>query len=146
MRDCKQKIRSFLAGTLIAIAWAGGVAADAVSVSPTQLLVPAGGSETTLTVRADGTSPAAVQVRIYRWDDHSPAYQLYETRDVVVSPPISELHPRQELTVRVVRTSRTAVQGRECYRVLVDRLPDPFESSYQVALRIRHSVPLCFTD
>ncbi len=119
--------------------------AESISVAPTRLTVAGGGKQSTLTVKAGGARQSVVQVRVFKWKENRPANELRPTKDVVVSPPISRLGPRQELTVRVVRTARKAVRGRECYRVLVDRLPNGPDSDQMIALRIRHSVPLCFT-
>lgn len=129
----------------LAIGAAGGAAADAVSVSPTRIVAPAGAQDATLTVKATGSRPATFQIRVFRWDERTSPDQLFETREVVASPPITEIGPNQELTVRLLRTSNRAAQGHECYRVLVDRLPDSSSGAPQVALRIRHSVPLCFS-
>ncbi len=79
-----------------------------------------------------------------RWKHGTPADRLTKTRDVVASPPIAKLKPKQELTVRVVRVSKKPVRGRECYRVLVDTI-HPKAEDQLVNLRVRHSVPLCFT-
>ncbi|MCG6903219.1 MAG: fimbria/pilus periplasmic chaperone [Rhodobacter sp.] len=140
----KRRLFAAAAAALLCLS-ATAAAAESISVSPTRLSVPAGGQQSVLTVKAAGAQQSVVQVRVMKWNENRPASELRQTRDVVVSPPISRLSPRQELTVRIVRTSRKAVRGRECYRVLVDRLPSGPETRQAVALRIRHSVPLCFT-
>lgn len=134
-----------LTGAAALMLAAAAASADSVSVSPTRIAVPPGGAQTAMTVRAAGARQSLVQVRVFAWDERRPAYRLSRTRDVVVSPPMARLSPRQELTVRIVRTARKPVRGRECYRVLVDRLPSESDNDQAVALRIRHSVPLCFT-
>lgn len=121
------------------------LAADSISVSPTRISVAPGSQQSVMTIKAAGAQRSVVQVRVMAWNERRPANELKATRKVVVSPPISRLSPRQELTVRIVRTSRKPVRGRECYRVLVDRLPDAPDPQQVVALRIRHSVPLCFS-
>lgn len=141
-------LRLFAASALFAVAVGfapAPAAAESISVAPTRLTVAGGGQQSMLTVTADGARQSVVQVRVFKWKENRPAHELRPTKDVVVSPPISRLSPRQELTVRVVRTKRKPVRGRECYRVLVDRLPNRLEADQMVALRIRHSVPLCFT-
>ena len=120
-------------------------AADSISVSPTNLAVPRGSQQTVLTVRAQGSAQSVIQVRAFRWDPSRPPSEFHEQTRVVVSPPISRLNARQELTVRIVRVDSAPVQEKECYRILVDRLPDSSENAQTITLRIRHSVPLCFT-
>ena len=139
------KIRTIAIAAGLGLMTAHAALAESISVSPTNLAVPGGGKQTTLTVRAEGSAQSIVQVRAFRWDPNRPATELFQQDSVVVSPPISRLSARQELTVRLVRTDRRPVKGMECYRVLVDRLPNDPTSKQQIALRIRHSVPLCFS-
>ncbi len=129
----------------LACATLAPAAAESISVSPTRIAVPPGSQQSVLTIKAAGARQSVVQVRVMAWNERRPPDQLKATRKVVVSPPISRLNPRQELTVRIVRTARKPVRGRECYRILVDRLPNAPDPEQVVALRIRHSVPLCFT-
>ena len=120
--------------------------ADSISVSPTNLVVPLGVQQTMLTVRAEGNAQSVIQIRAFRWDSSRSPNELHEQNQVVVSPPISRLKARQELTVRIIRVDSEPVQEKECYRVLVDRLPDNSENAQTINLRVRHSVPLCFID
>lgn len=134
--------------TLTAFALIGALmpafaSAASISVAPTRM--ETADQHTTLTVKAEGAKSSVVQIRVFAWDENKPASQLKPTKDVVVSPPMSKLKPRQELTVRAVRVSKNPLRKRECYRVLVDRIPtDPPKGSQKLALRLRHSVPLCF--
>lgn len=120
--------------------------AESIAVSPTRLTVPNKGQQTTLTVTAGGRETSVVQLRVVAWNPRHDPDRVKPTRDVVISPPLAKLRPRQELTVRLVRTKRRAVRGQECYRVLVDRLPGKEQSGKAVKLQVRHSVPLCFTS
>ena len=119
--------------------------AESVAVSPTSLTIPKPARQTTLTIKADGRESSVVQLRVVAWDGRDPSH-IKPTRDVVGSPPMAKLRPREELTVRLVRTSKRAVRGKECYRVLVDRLPGKEQSGQAVKLQVRHSVPMCFTS
>ena len=121
------------------------VEAQSLSVSPTRLNV-AGAGQTTLTVKAGGRQGSVLQMRVMRWNENDDPRRLSATRDVVVTPPLAKLGPRQELTVRIVRTKKRPPRGRECYRVLVDRLPDRDRKKRTVQLQVRHSIPLCFSS
>lgn len=134
-----------LAGALLLLLPNIGTA-QSVAVSPTRLEVPNGALQTTLTVKADGGGAAVLQLRVMSWREGQDPNRLKPTRDVVVSPPLAKLKPRQELTVRIVRTKKRAVRKRECYRVLVDRLPDRKTNGQVVKLQVRHSLPLCFSS
>ena len=147
----KSSMRKMLRATLVAAAFcisvpAPGAWAESLTVSPTKLTVPNPARQTTLTVKADARGPSVVQVRVYQWNEGEHPSRLRRTKDVVVSPPVVKLRSRQELTVRIVRVNKRAVRGRECYRVLVDRLPSQEQADKAVKLKVRHSVPLCFTS
>ena len=120
--------------------------AESVSVSPTNLSVPSGAQQAVLTVKAIGASQSVVQIRVFRWNSSRPPSELFDQTSVVSSPPISRLKAGQELTVRLVRVVGVPVQEKECYRVIVDRIPNSPGGSKAITLRIRHSVPLCFLD
>ena len=142
----KKNVTSALVGTaLVASVIPAPALANNLAVSPTKLSVPNPSKQTTLTVRAGGKEQSVVQIRIMKWKEGTSPTALKATRDVVVSPPVAKLRLRQELTVRIVRTKKRAVRGRERYRVLVDRLPGKEQSGQAVKLQVRHSVPLCFS-
>lgn len=138
--------RTVAAAAMIWSVSALGSYAESVSVSPTRLSVPTPNQATTMTVKAGGKETSVLQIRVMRWNERDDPSKMKPTRDVVVSPPAAKLNANQELTVRIVRTKQRAVRGRECYRVLVDRLPGREQDGQAVKLRVRHSVPLCFTS
>ncbi|WP_252945117.1 molecular chaperone [Oceanicola sp. 502str15] len=121
-----------------------GAIAQSLTVSPTKLEAP-GAQQTTVTVKADGRGTSIVQLRVVAWREGTDPNKVKPTRNVVISPPVVKLKPRQELTARVVRTKKRKVRGRECYRVLIDRLPGIEQNDQAIKLQVRHSVPLCFS-
>jgi fimbrial chaperone protein len=131
--------------SLIAAAPSAGLA-DSLSVSPTRLQVPAPAKATTMTIKADGKGTSVVQIRVMAWDPRRDPADLKPTKAVAISPPAAKLGARQELTLRIVRNAKSAVKGRECYRVLIDRLPAKSRQGQAVQLQVRQSVPLCFTS
>lgn len=123
---------------------AGPGIADEFSVSPTKLRVAATERTATLTVMSGGPGASEGQVRVMRWYNDNGRNELAPTRDVTASPPSMHMKANQEITIRLVRKSKTAVQGQECYRVLIDKLPNLAAKGQQVAFTVRQSVPLCF--
>ena len=118
-------------------AWSGSL-----TIAPTSLDVR--GSSAALTLRTDNSGQVAGQIRVMRWKGKKPAEGLSPSRDVVASPPALRLRPNSEVTVRLVRKSRRAIRGKECYRVFVDQLPTAKSRGFEVNMMIRHSIPLCF--
>ncbi|BAT59088.1 putative fimbrial chaperone protein [Variibacter gotjawalensis] len=134
-----------LIAAMATLALSFGANAASLQVSPVLLEVPAPGAATTMTLRNNGDHPIMAQVRVFRWTQQNGEEKLEPATDVVASPPIAELRPKQDYTVRVVRTAKHPYVGEETYRVVVDELPDPTKRAGTIALVLRHSVPLFFT-
>ena len=124
--------------------FSGFAAAGSLTATPTSLAVTAPAATATLTVSGKGEGKTSGQVRVVRWIQEEGREKLVPTRDVVASPPALRLDPDKNLTVRLVRTSKTPVQGEECYRVLLDQLPGADQDALAVKFALRHSIPLCF--
>lgn len=123
---------------------AGSAIAASLQVSPVLLEVPAPGAATSMVVRNTGDRPIMSQLRVFRWTQSNGVEKLEPTDEVVASPPSVELKPKQDYTVRLVRTAKRPVAGEEFYRVVVDELPDGVRKPGTVAMVLRHSVPLFF--
>jgi len=134
---------------LIAMALSCGIVtlpagADGLSVSPTSISVSADVNMATVTVKADGKKRVLGQVRVVRWNRAGGNNDIAPTRNVVASPPSLNIAPNQEITVRIVRKAKSAVRSEDCYRILIDKLPEPGKSDSSVGFTIRQSIPLCF--
>jgi fimbrial chaperone protein len=132
-----------LAGCALALIANLGAAAD-LSVSPTSLALGASERIAALTVMSGGPERARGQVRVMRWHNQGGRNDLEPTREVTASPPSLNLAAQQEITIRLLRKSNRPVRGQECYRVLIDILPDLTRDRPLVSFTVRHSVPLCF--
>jgi fimbrial chaperone protein len=118
--------------------------ANSLSVSPTSITVRAPMAMGQLTLRAGGTDLTLGQVRVMHTDNQASVESMQPTFDVVASPPALRLRPGQEVTVRLVRKTGKPLRGRECYRVLIDQIPQKQPGKGTVGFVIRQSVPLCF--
>lgn len=135
-----------MVGLALIVALTAGTAtqADEFSVSPTRIRVGASERVATLTVTSSGSGTSNGQVRVVRWHNANGRNDLEPTREVTASPPSMRMLPGQEITIRLVRRSKRPVRGEECYRVLIDKLPDVGGDQPQIAFTVRQSVPLCF--
>ncbi|MDD7973578.1 molecular chaperone [Roseinatronobacter alkalisoli] len=125
-----------------AVARAGGL-----RVSPVTVEVTAPGAATTLTIRNDGREIKTVQARVFRWTERNGQDRMESTNDVVVSPPMTQLRPGAEQTLRIVRTSSASVRGEEAYRIYIDEVPDRTRlQAGQVAFVTRLRIPAFFAD
>ena len=119
--------------------------ANSLTVSPTSIIIHAPQQIGLLTLRAGGPEVTVGQVRVFAMDMQGGKEVLSTTKDVVVSPPAMRLQPDQEITVRLVRKTNRAIRGtRECYRVLVDQLPQKKADGGSIGFVIRQSIPMCF--
>ncbi|MGU3494051.1 molecular chaperone [Xanthobacteraceae bacterium A53D] len=120
--------------------------AGALRVLPVGIDLTLPSSAGTITLRNEARTPAAVQIRIFRWSQNgSREDQLTPTTDVAVSPPQITLRPGADYVVRVVRTAKTMPEREETYRLLVDELPTPGTSTTSnVTFLVRQSIPVFF--
>ena len=119
----QQRFCAALIALLPAILLPSLALSEGLRVAPVSFEVAAPGATANLTLRNEGASPITVQARVFSWTQNGQEH-LTPTRDVVVSPPITQLAPGAVQTVRIVRTSRQRVEGEEAYRLFVDELPD----------------------
>lgn len=120
--------------------------AQGLRVSPVTFDITAPGATANLTLHNEGASTITVQARVFAWSQ-SGEERLEPTRDVVVSPPITQLAPGAVQTVRIVRTSRQSVRGEEAYRIFVDELPDQSRrSGGTVSFVTRLRLPVFFVQ
>lgn len=120
--------------------------ADSMTVSPTSMTVLAPDSSVQLTVRGGKRELTLGQVRVMKVDFRGKDEILSPTKTVIASPPAMRLRPNQEVSIRLIRQSTSPVRGRECYRVLVDQIPQKTQGQTTVGFIIRQSIPLCFVD
>jgi len=92
----------------------------------------------------DAAQAVSVQARVMRWHQDDTGDDVYTpATDVVASPPATRIQAGAENLIRIVRTTKQPVQGEESYRLLIDELPEPGQTSTSaVRILIRHAVPV----
>lgn len=121
-----------------------GLAAS-YQVTPMSVEIRAPGATSSVTVKNDGDAAMNAQIRVYRWTQTNGQEKLEPTTDVVASPPMTNVLPKSEQTIRLVRTSKQPLAGEESYRIYIDEIPDPSKrKSGQVAVALRYSIPVFF--
>lgn len=121
---------------------------DAASLSVTPVIIEGAGGQNAhvVTLHNAGEKPIHAQVRVLSWRQSNGEDILEETRRVVASPPIAEVAPGGDFTIRVVRMANEPLAGEESYRLLIDEIPDAaLRRNGLVALAIRFSVPAFFS-
>ncbi|GKS89270.1 fimbria/pilus periplasmic chaperone [Acidovorax sp. SUPP2539] len=115
-----------------------------------------------------GAEPVSMQVRVFQWRQTDGQDRFEAQREVVASPPISQIPPGQRQMVRLLSTQPVPARTEQAYRVLVDELPAatpppppdppapappsagasrtpqalPSDAAVAVRLQIRYAIPL----
>lgn len=122
-----------------------GVMAASLNVSPTKVEIFYPQQATTLNLRNMGDKETIGQVRVFAWRQENGEDILEPTEAVVASPPIVEIHPGTDYTIRIVRTAGEPVVGEESYRLVVDEVPDAAaRRNGVITVAIRYVIPLFF--
>lgn len=119
--------------------------AASLNISPVTLDVAAPQQATTLNLRNMGARPITGQVRVFAWRQEDGVDVLDPTDAVTASPPLVEVRPGVDYTIRVVRNLTAAVAAEETYRLVIDEVPDAAaREGGQVIVALRYSVPVFF--
>jgi fimbrial chaperone protein len=128
----------------LALVSASALAAS-LNVSPTRLEIYSPQQTATLNLRNMGEKAIIGQVRVFAWRQENGEDILEPTETVVASPPMVEIRPGTDYTIRVVRTTAGPVAGEEAYRLVVDEVPDAAaRRNGVITVAIRYVIPLFF--
>ena len=123
-----------------------GAQAGSLSVSPILIDGSGGRAAHVVTLHNGGDKPLNAQVRLLSWRQANGEDVLEETRRVVASPPIAQVAPGGDFTIRIVRVANEPIVEEESYRLLVDEIPDAAaRRNGLVAIAIRFSIPAFFS-
>jgi fimbrial chaperone protein len=119
--------------------------AASLIISPTSVERVAPDRAAVFHLRNQVSRPIGIEVRVLRWSNEGGVEQLKPTNDVVVSPPSVRLPPNGNRVVSVVRVSKEPLRSQETYRVVIDELPDPTDStSGAESVAVQHVLPVLF--
>jgi fimbrial chaperone protein len=146
--------RSALIKSLIAAATSHAMAAlpslalaASLNVSPIKLETFAPQQTATLSLRNMGEKSITGQVRVFAWRQENGEDVLEPTNEVVGSPPIAEIRPGTDYTIRVVRVAAAPVEAEESYRLVVDEVPDAAaRRNGVITVAIRYVIPMFFVS
>ena len=137
--------KTIILGFAFACQALGAAEAQSLRVSPITIDLPPGSASSFLNVGTNSDRPVTVQARVFRWTQAGGEDRLEKTGDAVVSPPFQTVSANSSAIVRVVRIAQTPVAGEECYRVLLDEIPDCSRlRAGTVAFALRQSIPIFF--
>lgn len=137
----RQQLAAALTGFLMLCTQAS---AGSLQVSPVLVDVAPPGAAASVQLSNLSDQAMVAQVRIFKWSQVNGADTLEETKDVVVSPPIAKLKPNGQSVIRVVRRAKSAPQGEESYRIVVDQVPEKKAKGSGISFAVRYSIPVFF--
>lgn len=126
-----------LGGLLLACA---SIGATGLRTAPTRIVLDPGLSATEVSVSNTSDTPLHAQIRLYGWTQENGEDRLQPTREMAVSPPLIEIAPRQQQTVRIIRLGDTPADREASYRIIIDQLPRQDVQGPQTILR--YSAPV----
>jgi fimbrial chaperone protein len=126
-----------------AVLHAGAAHAAALQVTPIRLDLAPDRPAAVLTLHNVGAAPLNAQVRVFAWSQTADEDHLARTDDIVASPPIVQVAPGADQTVRILRVAKGNVSGEETYRLLIDEIPNGQSADATgVRMQLRYSVPV----
>jgi fimbrial chaperone protein len=115
--------------------------AQALSVSPVNLVLLSGDRSAILTLTNKGENETTVQIRIFAWNQQDDKDQLTETAAIMAGPPMATIAPGGNQIIRLLL--RQPAQGREAtYRILVDQIPPAVKTGGGLQMVLRLSIPV----
>ncbi|MCK9687308.1 molecular chaperone [Scleromatobacter humisilvae] len=132
-------VMGFARRILLAGAISAATSANAISLSPVKLDLPAGQRAVALGVTNDSMSPRTYDVRILKWVSTSGDGTFDSTSAVITARPVINIPPGQTATIRVAVLQRSAAPA-DYYRVFVEDITPVSQASESV--RMRYSLPM----
>ncbi|WWO97901.1 MAG: fimbria/pilus periplasmic chaperone [Candidatus Dasytiphilus stammeri] len=100
----------------------------------------------------DQNNSIILQVRIFRWHQVKTQNIMVKQNELVVSPPIAKIFPRQKQLIRLVKRINPPQEKEWAYRLIIDEIPSIIEnntnnlnSELALKFQMRYSIPL-FSD
>jgi len=131
-------MRLLIAASTLALASPFALAGS-FDVNPIRVDLTSQSRSAAVTVRNSGDDPVVVQVSVQAWSQSGGKDILTDTKDVIVSPPITTIAAGQEQIVRIGMRRAPDAQQELSYRLFLQEVPPPPRPGFQglvVALRI----------
>ena len=111
-----------IAAALLALA-GSAEAVSPIMIWPVDPVIVGEPQAVALWIENQGDQPIAMQVRVFGWEQPQGADALAPQQQVIASPPISSIPPRQRQMVRLIATRPAPPLSEQAFRVVVDELP-----------------------
>jgi fimbrial chaperone protein len=109
------------------------------NVEPIRVELSSEQTTSVITITNEGDQPTSIQVLLVAWSQEQGKDIYLPSKDLIISPPIFTIHPKQNQILRVGLRQRLDWTGEMSYRIYLQELPavaTNHSSAVQVALRI----------
>ncbi|QZY66563.1 molecular chaperone (plasmid) [Providencia rettgeri] len=91
-----------------------------------------------------GKSAINAQIRVFLWQQDSGENKLIETREIIVSPPLTDIPPGQQQMIRIILPNQKTTNAELSYRLIIDELPgsDEAQNGGAINFLLRYSLPI----
>ena len=114
-----------------------------IEVRPTKLFISKQNKVTTLNVTNLSDTETLIQVSKYKWGQKKDSYTLDNTNDLISSPAMFKLAPKQTQIIRVgVRSFKESTEEQP-YRIILKEVhPQAVKDSMGLKIKLQISIPL----
>ncbi|TAM90955.1 MAG: molecular chaperone [Candidimonas sp.] len=120
--------------------------AAGLQISPISVTIPTKERSGEVWLRNTSDAVLHAQVRVYNWAQADGKDVLTPARDMVASPPMTQINANGQQLVRLVRVGNSMAPSTDerCYRLLVDELPIRPANEPKIGLNFvfRYSLPV----
>jgi len=109
------------------------------NVEPVRVELTSEQTTSAITISNDGDQVTSIQVQVVAWSQVDGKDVYTPTKELIISPPIFTINPKQEQIVRVALRQHADLTGEMTYRINLQELPALAlnnASAVQVALRV----------
>lgn len=91
-----------------------------------------------------GKSAINAQIRVFLWQQDSGENKLIETKEIIVSPPLTDIPPGQQQMIRIILPNQKTTSAELSYRLIIDELPgsDEAQNGGAINFLLRYSLPI----
>ncbi|WP_273804979.1 fimbrial biogenesis chaperone [Providencia rettgeri] len=91
-----------------------------------------------------GKSAINAQIRVFLWQQDLGENKLIETKEIIVSPPLTDIPPGQQQMIRIILPNQKTTNAELSYRLIIDELPSSDETQNGGAINflLRYSLPI----
>ena len=137
------KLRQFICASIVSLYSLSSLAAS-LQVAPISVAFSPQEKAKEIWLTNTSERPIRAQTRVLIWSQVAGQDQVNPTRDLVVSPSITEIKAGEQQLIRIIRIAPQNTAVEQTYRLLIDELPSSAQADAQTGLQLllQYSIPV----